>query len=760
MADLDTAIQRLQEALDRTPTDHPDRAHRLYCLGVGYRDRYLATGTMADLDIAIQRFQEAFDRTIIDHPDRAHRLYCLGVGYRDRYQATGAMADLDIAIQRFQEAFDRTMIDHPDRAHRLYCLGVGYRDRYLATGAMADLDTAIQRLQEALDRTPIDHPDRALRLEGLGVGYDNKYQATGAMADLDIAIQRYQEALENATSLAKDRLRAGRALLTIHAQAKKWVDAFETASKTIPLVPSLAPRSLENSDKQRLLVRTSGLASDGAAIALNAAQSPVHAIQLLELGREVIAGSLNEIRADISELQQKHPRLAEEYINFRNQLDTAKTLTQRQVDQRYTAGQKLEEEIQKIRTLPGFDRFLLAPSEDELKSAAKYGPIVVINVSEYRCDALIIESHQIRSLELPHLSSDDIRLRVIKDLWAPEILEWIWEAIAQPILNTLGFTKQPPEGCWPRIWWIPTGQLNKFPLHAAGHHIDGSTETVLDRVISSYSSSIKAIIHGRRQRHSLEGIPSAPVRALLIAIESAPGSSRLPFATGEVEMLHDLCQSMALDPIKSGRRKQNVMSHLPHCDIFHFAGHGYTDANDPSKSYLLLEDGESDPLTVADLLDLNLRERSPFLAYLSACGTGRIKGDEFVDENIHLISACQLAGYRHVVGTLWEVKDETCVDMARLTYEGIRDRGMTDESVAWGLHKAARELRGRWLSKSVKAEGGSILAGEEDVSLGVDEAAARSYGAQRNDRLPRDMVPRDDDEKEAGLWVPYVHFGV
>jgi hypothetical protein len=53
--------------------------------------------------------------------------------------------------------------------------------------------------------------------------------------------------------------------------------------------------------------------------------------------------------------------------------------------------------------LPGFDRFLLAPSEDELKTAADCGPIIIINVSDYRCDALIIEKSQLRTLGLPRL---------------------------------------------------------------------------------------------------------------------------------------------------------------------------------------------------------------------------------------------------------------------------------------------------------------------------------------------------------------------
>src|SRR5436190_13346840 len=136
------------------------------------------------------------------------------------------------------------------------------------------------------------------------------------------------------------------------------------------------------------------------------------------------------------------------------------------------------------------------------------------------------------------------------------------------------------------------------------------------------------------------------------------GHTRLPFAADEVSMLHSLCRSMALDPVEPGRRKQDVMKHLPNCKIFHFAGHGLTDNVDPSQSCLLLkENAANDRLTVANLLEMNLRERSLFLAYLSACGTGRIKDKRFMDESIHLIS-CQLAGFRHVIGTLREVNGE------------------------------------------------------------------------------------------------------
>jgi CHAT domain-containing protein len=90
---------------------------------------------------------------------------------------------------------------------------------------------------------------------------------------------------------------------------------------------------------------------------------------------------------------------------------------------------------------------------------------------------------------------------------------------------------------------------------------------------------------------------------------------------------------------------------------------------------LLLEDWTTNPLTVGDLRDYKLQENPPFLGYLSACSTGTNEADRLADEGIHLVNAFQLAGFRHVVGTLGEVSDKHCVDVARVLYETLRDDG-------------------------------------------------------------------------------------
>jgi CHAT domain-containing protein len=186
-------------------------------------------------------------------------------------------------------------------------------------------------------------------------------------------------------------------------------------------------------------------------------------------------------------------------------------------------------------------------------------------------------------------------------------------------------------------------------------------------------------------------------------------------------------------PVAPAPYKTDIEPLLRVCKIFHFAGHGHVDKSDPSMSYLVLRDGDSNPLTVGNLFDINLQEASPFLAYLSACGTGQIDDERFMDESIHLNSAFQLAGFRHVIGSLWNVIDDTCVDMARITYEGIRDGGMTDESVCHGLHRATRTLRDRWQQSLTRR---------------------RSRGG-----LARDINPVEEDIPSLD-WVPYVHFGV
>jgi hypothetical protein len=168
--------------------------------------------------------------------------------------------------------------------------------------------------------------------------------------------------------------------------------------------------------------------------------------------------------------------------------------------------------------------------------------IVLINVAPLRCDAFLIQQHCITSLNLPLLRevtlkevAADMKSRCSSKNQLFELLKWLWDVLAGPVLYELGFREAATNGeqPWPRVCWIPTGPLCLLPIHAAGYHCETGSRTVLDRVISSYSPSIKALRYARRnkaQRNSNPNRAQASNKTLLVSIRTTPGCGGLIFA--------------------------------------------------------------------------------------------------------------------------------------------------------------------------------------------------------------------------------------
>jgi tetratricopeptide (TPR) repeat protein len=751
--DINRAIEVAEEAVHITPVDHPLRVGRLSNLGILLAYRCDVSNSIGDLDRAIEVASLALQGIPEEHVDRATILNNLGNRLGMRFQRTKSVDDINKAIDKIGMAIEVTGNNNPYQAGWQSDLGVWLGERFETTGSVDDLNAAIEITEISVKNTPRDHPDRATRLSNLGELFKKRYRQTNAPADLDTARSFYEEGWDCIPARPSDRIKSAWDAAQVLAIQLHWDQASLLLQKAVNLLPNVSPRRLKHTDKQHMLVKFAGLASMAAATALNAGKDAFSALQLLELGRGIIASSLMEMRGDISDLKQHHPSLADELTSLRDELDlplemvpllasTGETpLWELQVKRRREVDQKFGDLLLRIRAEAGFHNFLLAPTVDELMAAANPDPIVVVNLSSFRCDAFLIDSHSVRVMELPSLKLKDVQERA-RDLesyrLAPSFqrtsnLEWMWDTICRPCLEELGYNRPVSDKNWPRIWWIPTGLLSQLPIHAAGRHTPGSTETVIDRVMSSYASSVKALVYGRRNPvHQPSGDQSEDV--VLIAMPETPGmlaNGILPFAADEVDMLNRLCSSLHLKPNRPRPRRDDVLKSLQTCKIFHFAGHGRSDPVEPSQSCLLLEDWETKPLTVADLRDYKLQGNLPFLGYLSACSTGANLVHKLADEGIHLISALQLAGFRHAVGALWEVSDKYCVDVARVIYETIRDEGMTDIAVCRGLHNAVRSLRDGLVDRAVE----------------VRNATLKGFGPQ-------------PERLENPYWIPYVHYGV
>ncbi|WP_307671591.1 CHAT domain-containing protein [Streptomyces sp. V2I9] len=107
---------------------------------------------------------------------------------------------------------------------------------------------------------------------------------------------------------------------------------------------------------------------------------------------------------------------------------------------------------------------------------------------------------------------------------------------------------------------------------------------------------------------------------------------------------------------------------------------------------LVLHDGR---LTVSDAAAQ--RPRAPELAVLSACSAAR-GGIRLSDEAVQLASSFQLAGYPHVIGTLWPVADKLATRLTEEFYTALAadlDRGRRIDP-ATALHHPVRALRDRY----------------------------------------------------------------
>ncbi|MFK0288902.1 CHAT domain-containing protein [Streptomyces sp. NPDC090442] len=759
LSDLDAAIEFAHDAVEAASPGHSVLAGMLSNLGIALMERYERNEYTPDLDEAIQRNREALAITDSASPDRPRFLANLSATLHARFQQTGGFDDLDGAIKAGRDAAD-VPSHYPERPRYLSALGAILSVSFKETGSAVDLDEAVAACEAALDTTSAEHPERSNYLLNLGTALHSRYERTGSRHDFDRALAAHLEGSRADWTRPSMRIRAAQAAASLIGREAPDL-AADLLAGAVRLLPEVADRRLRRGDQQHAMGKWSGLAGDAAALALASHEGTptdraVRALQLLETGRGVLHSQALDMRSDLAELRECHPDLAQRFQTLRSELDRPMELTASPADptgqvrtaisavdagehRRDLVGQ-LQATLDRIRDQDGFAGFARPPAVAELLAEAAFGPVVSFNVSHYRSDAMLLTSEGIVSLNLPDLTYDLVIDQIQTFHQALEtaadprttplarkeaqatlraVLEWLWDAAAEPVLRSLGFTAEPfPGQPWPRVWWAPGGLLSLLPLHAAGHHSEpppaglGEGEprrTVMDRVVSSYTTTIRALHHARRHHTSTPSVS----RSLIVAMPTTPGvRGRLDHVSVEAALLRDLLPKpmLLIEPDASADStiapgpeprptKARVLETLPDCGIVHFACHGAHDPDDPSRSLLLLHDHERDPLTVASLA--GMRMDSAQLAYLSACRTAFMESVELIDEAIHLASAFQLAGFPHVIGTLWEINDEVASHMAADFYAELgrvtNQHGCLDtDAAAHALHHTVRKVRDQY----------------------------------------------------------------
>lgn len=745
MADLDEAIRMARHAVTGTSGDSSTRAGRLTTLGSALRHRYQRGGTLSDLDEAITSLRAAVDAAPTGYHTMNILLMNLGNALSDRFEQTNETADLEAAIDLFRQAVAATSADHPDLPAMLSNLGLALRTRFEQTSTPGDLVEAIDTLRRAASITPADHPARAQRLIRLGAALMMRFWRTEDTRARDEATVAFLDAQRSTVAPPTARILAARAAADLVA-ATQPDRAAALIEHAIRLLPEIAPRQLERSDQQFAIGRWGGFAADAAALTLRNPAVPEHdradlALRLLEAGRAVLLNRTVQVRADTTELMDRHPDLGGDFVRLREELNRPGASqfpagSDDPAPDRHRLAREFEEVLTRIRTQPGFESFALPPSTGQLVEQAGHGPVVAFSIGRYGSDALLLTADGISCLPLPALSEEAVRDRArafraalntaahgstgterqAAQRQLSATLEWLWDNATGPVLDALGFHRPiAPDRAGPRVWWAPGGLLGQLPIHAAGYHTHparSDAATVMDRVISSYTPTVAALEYARRRRSSTADPDTPGPAALVVAMPTTPGidgrlhyvldeahlvATHLPGATvltepGEVD---DLAAPASPGAGHTLPTTATVLDLLPERAIVHFACHGATDPDDPSRSRLLLHDHATTPLTVAALAPIHLDRAR--LAYLSACDTAISTDTQLVDESIHLASAFQLAGYSHVIGTLWTIDDDIAIRIADAFYTALRtapDTPAVDIGRApYALHRAVRAAR-------------------------------------------------------------------
>ncbi|UYQ61776.1 CHAT domain-containing protein [Streptomyces peucetius] len=569
----------------------------------------------------------------------------------------------------------------------------------------AEVEEAVAAFTAAVAACEATDVDRAEVLIGLAVALVNRLRFAPDGPDREAALTALRDAAHAVGSSPESRLSATRMWAGLAHEAGDTADALVGARVAVSLLRDIGWTGLERPDQEQALRSGAAMPRDAAALAITEGR-PELAVELLEQGRSVLWRSTLHLRGDLASLAAREPSLAAELESVRSALDgddRADPETRLRLARRWT------QLCDRVRSLPGFERFLAPPEFGELATAAAEGPVVVVNISTLRCDAiLVLPGGRVDVVPLPDVdfrSADSVcntYLEHLGDALAPgatgrirqraqhtvhDTLEWLWKKIARPVLDRLAlpYRSEAP----PRIWWCPTASLVSLPLHAAGRY----PRTRADRtepvglpyaVVSSCTTTLAALVDARRRPAA--GDP----RLLAVALsDTGRGHTPLPGVPEELRGLRDALGRERLSTLADDAATvAAVRERLPGHPWAHFACHGRLDMSAPATSGLCLRDGDMNVLDFAEL-----RLTGADLAFLSACHT-RLGGGQLPDEAIHTAAALRMAGFRHVVSTLWSVQDRVAPAVAAAFYRNLGAPGaLRSAGAAVALHRAVAELR-------------------------------------------------------------------
>ncbi|KAF9463832.1 hypothetical protein BDZ94DRAFT_1163316, partial [Collybia nuda] len=570
--DLEKAITCHEQVLELRPLGHPAGASALTNFAKILQTRYTQLEEVRDLERAIAYNEQALELCPPGHPLRPSSLNNLAGALQTRYGQLGEIQDLEKAITYLEWGLASGPSNHPFKVIILNNLGIALQTRYKQIGELEGLEKAISYHKEAFDLCPSGHPNRALSLNSLGHAFFDRYNTLRNEEYLKKSINYHEEAACTFSSLP-DRLEGAKQWAikshkyNLNSPISAYSLALDLLQQHLALLPSLK-------SQQKLIEGSSHLSLDAAACAISIG-NPKLAVQLLEQGRSILWSKIQGYRQPFLDLSEDSPHLFNEFQYISKQLESNATSNNTDFTFQRTLSERWVALLQEIRNLDGFQNYLKRTPFDNLKDVSVEGPVIMVNISNFRSDAIILVSGGTPMPVPLHGASPQLLKELVEQLSQAittsnptkttyHVLRQLWEIIIKPVVVQLEQLKVPEKS---HIWWCPTSYLCALPLHAAGPYKKGF-KSLPDLYISSYTPTLESLIRARSD------IIKPPVLALLLV--SQPDDT-IPQVFEEAQVINNLkvkvnsCSGQSAD-------KQAVLESLQSHSWVHFACHGHVEA--------------------------------------------------------------------------------------------------------------------------------------------------------------------------------------
>lgn len=709
--DLRETILRSREAIHIFPVGHPGVGVCRGLLAIALQEQFRLSGNIQDIDESLDLLRVDVDEQVVDPTESARRHNNLAAGLVERSRANPRRADLDEALVHFEQALSLIPTHlSGERALAINALAAVHSYRYTQFHERADLDVAIRYAEVVLEALPSwssDYPriqtELATRIMARITRHDGGFDGDGKRARA-----LFYEVESHPAATAQVRYVASAMLGFLFGQDQDIDRASEAFGRALDQLDQVANLRLTVEDRLLQLdhLEQAGVKLGPLAATIAIARGSIdEAVRILERSRAVILAQAVDPDAALGGLRADHEELAAQLDDLRRRFtdgllgrEDDVTPNLRQARSHLVA--RWDQLLREIREKDGYEQFMRGPSSSELRKCAAQGPVVLL-FSDEHCHAIILTTKGALHLPLPQFSTEDavscrtaLRQAVEANDWNTnstiiQVLETLWTDLAEPVLSLLlaksliepAIDNKPQS----RIWWVPTGPLDGLPIHAAqSRSTGGPSHGVMDCVVSSYAVTI-AMLNRARQGKSVSFNPE------FTTILSAPQVDGLPdlgHARREATEVATLLSSPGTTPNDSENTHCTPADVIRSSQSVHFACHAVTDQKNPAESHLRL--GTDERLTVRQVSAVT--NRDAFLAYLSACSTAH---DEvrLVDEALHISAAFNVAGFPHVVGTLWPIPDESGPMVAPQFYRRLLD---DRANVSGALASALAEVRDRY----------------------------------------------------------------